>query len=485
MISSSVQALLSKASALRHAGRVEEAIAAYRQLLNVEPQLPDSWYNLGWLQRQARHFEEALASYAEALARGVSKPEEVHVNRAVILSDQLFRPDDARAELDRALALNPLYLPALLNLGNLAEDRGDRRGAEDAYRRALEVDPLSGLALARLAGVTMDYETDDLLRRVGERLDDPALELAGRADLGFAQGRLLDRAGRYSDAFAAYRSANDAVRASAGPSFKSYDAVAHERFVDRLISTFDRPTTARAEAEPVVFICGMFRSGSTLGEQILAAHSKVMPGGELDLIPTIAERISPYPEAAANDEAIAGARRNYLRGIETLDAGSRLITDKRPDNFLHIGLIKAMFPRARIVHTRRNALDNLLSLYFLQLHPDMSYALDLDDAAHWYGQYQRLMAHWERLFGEDIFTLDYDELVRDPTRVTEALLHFCGLEWEDACLQPHRVKGEVKTASVWQVREPVHRRSSGRWKNYADEMRELASRLGSDWPEKA
>jgi hypothetical protein len=93
------------------------------------------------------------------------------------------------------------------------------------------------------------------------------------------------------------------------------------------------------------------------------------------------------------------------------------------------------------------------------------------------------MAHWERLFGEDIFTLDYDELVRDPTSVTEALLRFCGLDWEDACLQPHRVKGEVKTASVWQVREPVHRRSSGRWQNYANELRELASRLGGDWPE--
>lgn len=484
MISPSFQALLSKASDLRQSGRVEEAIAAYRQLLAVEPQLPESWYNLGWLQRQARQFDEALASYAEALTRGVSKPEEVHVNRAVILSDQLFRPDDARAELDRALALNPFYLPALLNLGNLAEDRGDRTGAADAYRRALEVDPLSGLALARLAGLTTEDEGGDLLRRIGERLDDPALDPASRADLGFARGRLLDRAGRYSDAFAAYRSANNALRESAEPQFQPYDAAAHEHFVDRLIATFDRPATARADdAEPLIFICGMFRSGSTLGEQILAAHSRVMPGGELELIPTIAERITPYPEAAAKDDVIAGARRDYLRGIEALDAGRRLITDKRPDNFLHIGLIKAMFPRALIVHTRRNALDNLLSLYFLQLHPAMAYALDLNDAAHWYGQYQRLMAHWERLFGEDIFTLDYDELVRDPTSVTEALLRFCGLDWEDACLQPHRVKGEVKTASVWQVREPVHRRSSGRWQNYANELRELASRLGGDWPE--
>lgn len=484
MISASVHALLSKASALREAGRIDEAIGAYRQLLLIEPQLPDSWYNLGWLQRQARQFDEALESYAEALARGVSEPEEVYLNRAVILSDQLFRPEDARAELDRALALNPRYLPALLNLGNLAEDRGDRAEAADAYRRALDAAPESGLALARLAGVAPEGDADELLRRIAERLADPALDAGSRADLGFAQGRLLDRAGRYSEAFTAYRFANDAVRASAGHAFRPYDRAAHERFVDRLIKTFNRPTSDEPdESTSPIFICGMFRSGSTLAERILAAHSKVMAGGELDLIPAIVAGISPYPEASAQDGIIAAARNSYLRGIDRLDAAGLLITDKRPDNFLHIGLIKTMFPRARIVDTRRSALDNLLSLYFLQLNPSMNYALDLEDAAHWYGQYRRLMAHWERLFGADIFTLDYDELVREPRATTEALLRFCGLGWEEACLQPHRFSGEVKTASVWQVREPMHRRSSGRSQHYAEELRGLASRLG-DWPEK-
>src|SRR5688500_5747764 len=119
--------LLQRASQLRRAGRVVEAIAAYEELLALRPDLPDSWYNLGWLQRQARRFPEALASYRQALDRGVGQPEEVHLNRGVILADHLGRSDDAQAELERALAINPRYVPALLNLGNLHEDRG-RRG---------------------------------------------------------------------------------------------------------------------------------------------------------------------------------------------------------------------------------------------------------------------------------------------------------------------------------------------------------------------
>src|SRR5688572_16150689 len=158
------QSLLNEASALREAGRVGEAVAAYQRLLAANPDLPGSWYNLGWLQKQARQFEDALRSYRQALDRGIDEPEEVHLNRAVILSDHLGRPEDALVELEAALALNPAYVPALLNLGNLHEDRGDRAEASDAYRRALSLQPGNALALARLAGVS-DAD-DELIERL-------------------------------------------------------------------------------------------------------------------------------------------------------------------------------------------------------------------------------------------------------------------------------------------------------------------------------
>jgi tetratricopeptide (TPR) repeat protein len=475
-------ALLERAAALRRAGRVEQAIAAYEELLENAPELAESWYNLGWLQRQARQYDAALDSYAQALKRGVSGAEEVHLNRAVILSDHLARPKDAKAELEAALKLKPDYLPALLNLGNLNEDLGDRRGAEWAYRRALEVEPEDALALSRLSGVVdatsaAGAELAVQLRDGLAQASDPA----ARADLGFALGRLLDARGDHDEAFRAYESANRASRDSFGQRFRGYDPAAQEAFVDRTIAAFASASDAEADDSPAVFVLGLFRSGSTLVEQIIAGHSGVVSGGELDLVPALAATIADYPQAvpSADDNTLERWRSFYRDGLRPLNAVDSKVTDKRPDNFLHIGLIKTLFPTARIIHTRRNRLDNLLSLYFLHLGESMPYALDLTDAQHWHGEYERLMAHWKRLYGNDILDVDYDELVREPQAVIDEVLDFLGLAREASLLDFHSRSSVVKTASVWQVREPLHARSSGRWKNYEGDLRRaLGDRLG-------
>lgn len=466
-------ALLERASALRRAGRVEEAITAYEALLQREPGLADSWYNLGWLQRQARRYEASLEAYARALALDVRDPEEVRLNRAVILSDHLFRPGEALAELEAALELRPDYIAALLNLGNLHEDLGDREAAERAYRRAVEVAPDDALALSRLAGL-LDGQSADSGEIIGKLRAALATDRGApeQADLGFALGRLLDSEAQYASAFEAYAAANRASRRSFGGSFAGYDRQAHERMVDRLIAAFPAAVDSDGAASPAIFVLGMFRSGSTLVEQILAAHSRIVSGGELDLIPALASEIGGYPEslAAAAAADIDSWRRFYLDGLRPcVRAGSR-VTDKRPDNFLHVGLIKTIFPQAKIVHTRRNRLDNLLSLYFLHLDPGMAYALDLGDAAHWHGEYERLMAHWKHLYPNDIFDVDYEAVIGDPKGTLKPLLAFLGLDWEEAVLDFHRRKARVKTASAWQVRQPLHARSAGRWKNYEKEL---------------
>lgn len=469
--------LLSLASQLRRAGRVNEAIAAYERLLAVKPDLADSWYNLGWLQRQARQFDAALASYARAIALGVDDPEEVHLNRAIIYSDYLHRPDEAEHELDAALEKDPNYLPALLNLGNLREDLGQRDGARDAYGTALAVDPANRVALARLAGVSHATDLDEALAdRLRAALSAPDASQSDQADLGFALAGLLDAAGLHREAFEAARAANLASRNASGA---RYDRASAERLIDRLIATFETPVSEARDQPAPVFICGMFRSGSTLVEQILGGHSDVMTTGELDLVPRLVGGIGGYPDSAASAgaEELERWRQSYLAGLPTAPREGEVVTDKRPDNFLHIGFIKTLFPSAKIVHTRRNALDNLLSLYFLHLDPAMSYALDLEDAAHWYEQYRRLMAHWKALYPDDIIDVDYDELVREPSPAIERLLAFLGLGAQEGLLDFHRSGSPVKTASVWQVREPLHVRSSGRWRNYSAELKEALGAL--------
>jgi tetratricopeptide (TPR) repeat protein len=470
------QELVREAAQLRRAGRVEQAIAAYKSLLAIKPDLPDSWYNLGWVQRQARAFDDALASYQRALDLGVREPEEVHLNRAIIYSDHLNQPEEAERELRAALEKNRTYVPALLNLGNVREDLGDRAGTRAAYSQALAADPNNMLALARMAGLSHAAELDvALAKRLRSSLDKSGATSAERADVGFALANLLDASGQYDEAFAVARAANQASR---GASQATYNRKAHEQFVDRLIAAFDEPLHRPDSEQPSpIFICGMFRSGSTLVEQILGAHSSVRTAGELDLIPALVRRIPDYPESVERGDpaTISLWRSFYLDGLPVKPSGEELVTDKRPDNFLHLGLIKTLFPNAKIIHTRRDPLDNLLSLYFLHLDPSMAYALDLEDAAHWYREHLRLMAHWKALYSNDIFDVDYDALVRNPEPAIERLLSFCGLGWEDNVLNFHRSRSTVKTASVWQVRQPLHARSSGRWRNYERYMTGLIS----------
>ncbi len=483
-VSDDPRTLLQQATLHDRSGRLPEAIAAYERLLQRWPALPDSWYNLALLQRRAGQLEAALASYQQALDRGVTQPEEVHLNRGAIYSDGLRRSADAERELTAALQLNPHYVPALLNLANLHEDQARRDSALALYERLLALDPACHEALARYASLRgASGPSDAVVMRLRSALHDPATPLADRASLGFALGKLLDGCGAYDEAFAAYRAANaDSGASMATQRQLRYDRAAHVRCIDDLIKVFSA-CSARAVAatEPApLFICGMFRSGSTLAEQVLASHSRVRAGGEIDFIPQLVQtRLAPYPGSLLQlpPQELATIADQYRHTLALLAQGAAHITDKRPDNFLHIGLIKTLFPNARIVHTTRNPLDNALSVYFLHLDQSMAYALDLADIGHYYGQYRRLMAHWKSLYGADILDFDYDTFVQEPRPAVERLLKFCGLDWEEACLAFDRVNNAVRTASVWQVRQPLYRHASGRWRHYERQLGPLRAAL--------
>jgi len=483
-VAASESAAAREAMQLEQLGRLTEAITAYERLLARAPNLPDCWYNLALLQRRTGDYPAALASYAQALAHGINGPEEAHLNRGVIFSDCLNDTAAAQRELEAALALNPAYLPALQNLANLHEDLGRREEARATYQRLLALQPHSFEALSRLAGLSdIAGPADPMIADLRRALADPAAGAADRASLGFALARCLDACGQYPAAFAAARDANAASRASA-PAAVRYDRAAHERLVDELIRVFPQvPTAASAdEAAPApLFICGMFRSGSTLTERLLSARPEVAPGGELELIPRLAHTLfAPFPAAAAGvpPDLLEQAAARYRAELARVFPGARWVTDKRPDNFLYLGLIRRLFPRARIVHTTRDALDNCLSIYFLHLDQRMSYALDLADIGHYYRQYRRLMGHWRRVCGSDLMDFNYDDFVRDPRREAQRLFEFCGVPWDETCLDLEaRRGGAVKTASVWQVRRGVYRHASGRARHYARELEPLVEAL--------
>ncbi len=228
---------------------------------------------------------------------------------------------------------------------------------------------------------------------------------------------------------------------------------------------------------------------------MLGAHPAVSAAGELDALMRLLAQppLAPFPERSrdltpAELSTVAGRYREWLLQRRPGCAGAVFVTDKRPDNFLLLGLIKSIFPRARIVHTRRHPMDTGLSIYSHHLNAErLPYSSSLAGIGHYVGQYRRLMLHWQQRFGTDIHAVDYESLVTDPRSQLQALLEFLGLPWDDACIDFHRQVGTVKTASYWQVRQPLHRRSAGRWQTYREQLRPLAQALRDagidDWAE--
>lgn len=457
--------LLARAEQHLQRGERAEAIAAFTQGLEQDPAHPDAWFNLAWTLRAERRFAPALAAYAEAIARGVTRPEEAHLNRAVIFSEHLFDVERACAELLAALALEPGFVTAWLNLANIHEDLGQAAAAQEAYRKVLAIDPANGRAHARLGAIaTFAGHASEAVPALRTALGS-ARSIEDRADILFALGAALDDLGDHADAFHAIEAGNMLAQSIAPV---RYDRVGQVALVDRLIASAPSPVTAARAADAPVFICGMFRSGSTLAEQMLARDPAVTPGGELEFIPALAHRLSPYPEAVAmlSDGEVASLRAEYLRERPP----GTIVTDKRCDNVLHLGLIFRLFPDARIVHTVRQPLDTILSVYFQHFGSEVRYGNDLRDAAHYYIQYRRLMQHWTGLYGGNIHTLDYDRLVEDPRGALGEVLPALGLAWEEAVVASQPIVDAVRTASVWQVRKPLHRRSSGRWRNYERQL---------------
>ena len=446
----------------------EKAIADYLRVLEQQPELATAHFNLALLYKQNRCYAEALASYENAVRLEIEDVQEVYSNMGVLLSE-MRKGDEAKAMYEQSLGVDPEYVPALFNLAALFEEGGDRQQATELYQRILSGNPTHWDSLARLTHAkTISSEDGAVIDSLRAAIENTSGDRLAREGLYFALGKALDDLQRYEEAIAAYNAANEIGMLRNPP----YDRRAAEQAFQRLIDLFDAgwigATETRQTASPI-FICGMYRSGSTLIEQILAAHPMITAGGELEILPwLLARRLAPVPQIAnTSREDLQNVGDEYLSGLKTLFPDQQNVTDKRLDNFLHLGLIRALFPNARIIYTKRAMADNCLSVYFQQFGGNLSYATDLGDIAHYYKQHEQLMNHWQSCLGQNIFTVDYDELVRTPQPVLRGLVDFLGLDWDDRCLSFHQTDSLVKTASVWQVRQELHSASSGRWKNYA------------------
>ena len=454
---------------LRDLGRLAEAAASCRGAIELQPELAGAHNSLGNALLDLGQFAEAAASYrrAVALRRDFA---EAHINLGLVLRQQ-GRTAEAEACCGAALEMNPNSAPAVVLQAELQADDGRFAEAEESFTRAAAMDPELPEAWAGIAHLRKMTRSDAAWAAEAQRIAGQRLPARREAYLRFAIGKYFDDVGDFDNAFRNFQRAHEATK-SYGP---AYDRQQLTRAVDEMIRFYDDEWAARmpidsgASARPV-FIVGMPRSGTTLAEQILASHPAVFGAGELAYWGAVsAAHLSPAHGAEAARGIAVDRAADYLRLLKDLSPDALRVIDKMPANFLRLGLIHEALPNARIIHMRRNPIDTCVSIYFQHFKNGHSYANDLDDLAHYYREYLRLMKHWKtRLPEAAILEVSYEGLVEDQETWSRNMLQFIGLAWDPRCIDFHRTSRSVMTASKWQVRQKMNRASVERWRNYEE-----------------
>lgn len=446
----SLQEAIRSGKSLRDAGDLQGAESVFREISEKLPANPAGWVGLGQVLLDQFRATESIEALGEAMLR-----------------------------LGQSASLHHAMGVALSLAGRIGE-------AEQHYREAIALEPQRAEFYHSYARAKVFVEADGLHLRIEQLLNNATLTLADRCQLHFAAGKVYDDLGLYNTAFDHFQRGNRMKGAV-------YDRDRWNRLVDRSIEFFDRSTLKalrprHESASTLVFVVGMPRSGTTLIEQIASAHTNVFGAGELNDLNLMSAQLAaqagsekPYPECitGVTDETFAALAQQYLfkRASECSSSTATVYCDKTPNNFFFIGLVHALFRNVRIVHCRRNPLDTLLSCYMTNFGVGQEYSYDLENLAHYYAGYRRMMGHWVSVSSIPILEMDYESLVLSQESESRRLIEFLGLDWQPACLEFQKNERIVATASNWQVRQPIYQRSLKRWKRYCEQVQPLANEL--------
>jgi tetratricopeptide (TPR) repeat protein len=457
----------------------EQAVKAYRRAVELNPNLGDVHHRLGELHVMYSRTEEAADHFDRAadINRNTT-------NARLYRSDaQLLRGDIAAAEqwARKAIALEATSSAAQGTLAGLLYAQGRFEEATTHFETSLQLNPKAakcwdGLVHCR----TYSSATNSIIDRMHAVLRRGDLNDFERMTIHFAIGKVYDDCGDYAHAMEQFDTANG-LRAKD----LTFDRGSFASLVDRNIRLFTQDFIARNAAfrtpdQKPLFIVGMYRSGTTLAEQIVSSHPDITAGGELTVwTPTDMEIDATTDEFDPDSSRSAIAK--YLSVLQKIGPSASRVTDKLPFNFLRLGAIHSLMPRARIVHCQRDPIDTCLSIYSTLFNSRVNFAASKADLVFCYQQYLRVMDHWRKVLPADIFLdVQYERLIVDRESETRRLIGFTGLDWNDLCLQPEQNKRSIGTSSAWQVRQPVYTTSLHRWRRYEPwigELRELLSHV--------
>jgi tetratricopeptide (TPR) repeat protein len=453
-------------NALRAHGRLLDAVQSHGRALEIKPDYAEAHNNLGSALQDLGHLEEAMASFQRALAL---KPDFAlaHCNLGTVLRLQ-NRPVEAEASCQRALGINPGLTGAIAQFAEIQAGKGLFAEAEASMKRAIDIEPDMPEAWAGLVRWRKVAQGDAAWLARAQRIVGQRLPPRREVHLRYALGKYFDDVRDYEQAFIHFRRGNELTKLFS-PSYSRQEVT---RNVDLITRLYDRKRLSRAAVDAPsdrpVFIVGMWRSGTTLAEQILASHPAVFGAGELTFWTRAAATHYQSLICGRTEEGTPrGLADNYLTLLGELSAEASRVVDKMCSNFFHLGLIHAAFPHARIIHMQRNPMDTCLSIYFQNFQNSHFFANDLEDLSQYYREYQRVMEHWRMLLPRNsILDVPYESLVDDPDAWSRAMVDFIGLPWDPRCRDFDQAERSVSTFSKWQVRQPINKSSVERWRNY-------------------
>ncbi len=478
-------------------GHYGEARQCWLRMTEIEPENSAHWAQLALLDKTCFAQSSALQAAEKALALSEGKSTLERAQALVAMAKVCDETDRERAEdyFREALTLQPDWPNAKLGLGHLLLQWGRVEEAMALFDEVVQVAPVAGSSALISA---RRFPTDpQLLQLIEQWAYRPSLEGPLRSSLLFNLAAVYEHQKQYDRAFHFVQEANRASR-----QFLPYQADLRRQYCQQLQQYFSaaffaqRSDFGRPETR-AVFVCGMPRSGTTLVEQILGGHPDIFPAGEVGILAGVIQQLTAWEQHIGSGleypECILDLTREHSKGfaekvmaeLRTYDRDARYIIDKMPHNFENIGLLRLLFPNAPVIHVLREPRDVAVSNYFTNYQArfgGMGFAYDLEDIGHQLVDHQQLMAHWHQVCVKPILTVHYEDVIADPEAEARKMLAYLHLDWHDGVLNHQNLERAVKTASVWQVRQPIYQTSKEKWRRYQSYLDPLDAAL-QDCPE--
>jgi tetratricopeptide (TPR) repeat protein len=469
------------AEALLSTGELDDAEKTCRDALIKFPEYAPFYLTLGRVLMNLSMINEAKHLFEKYLEL---HPLETKGYLALAGAENVLGEfSDALNTLEKAEKINSHSAEVIQMQGMLHLQLGDQRLAKKKLEEAVRLDPdmsTAYLELAQLRGVELTSKQQERLRQMLLRKD---LAAVPKSVAAFTLARCEESAGDFAQAFAYLEEANKLRLEVLGAFGFSFNAAKFAADIEKtkmfFSSTFFVREQQNVASELPVFIIGLPRSGTTLVERIIASHTKAAGVGELTEIESIVSSLNSdfgaYPEKlleiGESEKRVLSEQ--YLFGLQNRAPRALRIVDKNPFNFLHLGLIKTLFPNASVIHCRRDVRDVGLSCFMQNFADALPWTNSLVSIGNYINCYEKLMTHWQNTIGQDILTIDYEDVVYNLEQNARVIISHIGLEWDENCLLFHETKGGVQTASSVQVREPIYQRSAGRWKKYEEHLKPL------------